>query len=413
MWGQVWERNVMGSLTALKVKQLTGKGRYQDGDGLFLYVKASGARSWIVRLQADGKRRDYGLGSAKDVTLAEAREKAATIRRDLRNGIDPVEAKRKARLDRMTIPTFKEAATKKHLEIGGSFKTPRQGKRWLASMEQYAFPKLGGERIDHISETMIRDALLPIWLEKPETARRMRQRIETVMAWAKVHKFCGQLHIDAKSLQLPPQPPRGKHHPAMAYTDVPDFVAKVSCAPETTGRMALLFAIFTAARSGEARGATWEEIDIDAALWTIPAARMKMARDHIVPLSSASLTVLKRAAIFRTGRENERVFPSARGGTLSDMTLTKILRDMGIGGEAATVHGFRGSFKNWASEATGYPDAASEAALAHGDPDKVRGAYRTTDFLQLRVEMMAAWGAYCANDSTAGANVTPIRGVAA
>lgn len=400
----------MGKMTALSMRAAIKPGRYQDGDGLFLYVKPSGARSWIVRLQADGRRRDYGLGSAKDVTLAEAREAAAHIRRDLRKGIDPIEAKRKARLERITIPTFKEAALKKHGEIEGSFRNDRQGKRWLAMMEQYAFPTLGKVRIDHITEANIRDALLPVWLEKPETARRLRQRIETVMAWAKVHKFCGQLHIDAKSLQLPKQPERGKHHPSMPYADVPAFIAKVKAAPETAGRMALLFAILTAARSGEARGAIWEEIDMDKALWTIPAERMKMTRDHVVPLSGAALAILEQAARGRTGRRGEPVFASVTGKTLSDMTLTKILRDMGISGDVATVHGFRGSFKNWASETTGYPDAASEAALSHGDPDKVRSAYRTTDFLQMRVEMMAAWGNYCAaSDGAAGANVTPIR----
>jgi integrase len=384
----------MGKLTALAVKAATKPGRYQDGDGLILVVKASGSRSWQVRLQVDGKRRDFGLGSASSVSLAEVREKADMIRKQYRSGIDPVAKKRAEKNARLSIPTFREAAEGTHKEHKASWSNGKHKDDWLSSLKSYAFPMLGDLRIDLIEAPMIRDVLLAIWLEKPETARRVRQRIKAVIGWAASKGLCPALDLSIMDAGLPKQPRRDNHFKAMDYDKVPAFVLKVRDAPETIGRLALLFTIFTAARSGETRGAIWEEMDLEAAMWTIPASRMKAGREHIVPLSDPAIKVLERLSLLRTGKAGEPIFAAIRGKPISDMTITKVLRDMGL---TDTVHGFRSAFKDWASEASSYPDAVSEAALAHSDKDKTRAAYRRTDFLKLRTDLMAAWAAYIAS----------------
>ena len=387
----------MGKLTALAVKAATAPGRYHDGAGLMLVVKPSGARSWQVRLQADGKRRDFGLGSASDVSLAEARDKAEALRKLYRSGVDPVEQKRAERRALLEIPTFRVAAEETHTEHKAGWRNDRHKGDWLSTLKRHAYPVLGDIRVDRIDGPMIRDALMPIWQSKPVTARRVRQRITAVMGWAASKGYRGPLDLTAMSMGLPKQTKRAEHFPAMEYEELPAFVATVRGQTATVGRMALLFTIYTAARSGETRGAVWEEFDLDAATWTIPAKRMKAHREHVVPLSQSALAILEWAKELRTGRKGEPVFAGRGGKPVSDMTLTKVLRDMGL---SVTVHGFRSSFKDWASEASSFPDAVSEAALAHGDPDKVRRAYRRTDFRKLRVDLMAAWASFV--DSTGG-----------
>lgn len=388
----------MGKLTALAFRNATKPGKYQDGDGLFLLVKPSGARSWLLRAQVDGKRREFGIGPAANIGLAEARERAASIRKQFRDGIDPVAAKRAARSALREIPTFKSAAETVHEERKSGWRNPKHRDQWLSSLEAYAFPSLGDVRVDQVDAPMIRTALLPIWLEKPETARRVSQRIGTVLDWAHANGFRPQ-EAPMRSVQmgLPRQPRRDRHFAAMPFGDVPTFCAELEAGAPTAGRLGLIFAIYTATRSGEVRGATWQEIDLKAKTWTIPASRMKAHREHVVPLSTAAIAVLGRAADLRKGKAgNAMVFPSAAGRVLSDMTLSKVLRDAK---QPFTVHGFRSAFKDWASEQTTFPDAVSEAALAHGDPDKVRKAYRRTDFLQLRCDMMEAWAAFIAGPS--------------
>jgi integrase len=381
----------MGKLSTLGVKAATTPGRYQDGDGLMLVVKQSGSRSWLVRLQADGKRRDFGLGSAKSVSLAEAREKADAIRKLYRSGVDPVAKRRAEKLARLSVPTFRVAAEATHSERKSNWRNLKHREDWLSSLKAYAFPALADLRIDLIDAPMIRDVLIPIWLEKPETARRVRQRIKTVIGWAASKGLRPSLDLTDMNAGLPRQPRQDNHYRAMDYEKVPAFVAEVRAAPETIGRMALLFTILTAARSGETRGATWEEMDLEAAQWTIPATRMKAGREHVVPLSAPALAILERARGLRTGRKGEPVFPGKGGKPISDMTISKVLRDMGL---TDTVHGFRSAFKDWASEASSFPDAVSEAALAHADRDKTRAAYKRTDFRKMRVDLMAAWATF-------------------
>ncbi len=395
----------MGKLTALAVKAATQPGRYHDGDGLMLIVKPSGSRSWVVRLQADGKRRDFGLGSLKDVGLAQAREEASRLRKAFRSGVDPVEEKRAAKLARLTIPTFRIAAEAAHDEQKAGWRNKKHRQDWLSSVRSYAFPALGDTRIDKIDAPMIRDVLMPIWLTKPETARRVRQRIRTIMSWAASKGYRPPLDFTVMDAGLPKQPRKDGHFAAMEWASLPAFMAKVQGATETNGRLALMFNILTAARSGETREATWAEIDMDAAEWTIPADRMKAEREHVVPLSEPALAILRRAQERRISPKPEAVvFPGKEGQPVSDMTLSKILRDMDL---TVTVHGFRSSFKDWASEATSFPDAVSEAALAHIDKDKTRAAYKRTDFRKLRVDLMAAWAKFVTGASAA--NVTQLK----
>lgn len=380
----------MGKLTATAVKAMREPGRYPDGDGLMLFVDRNGARRWIFRIQVSGKRRDFGLGSAKDVTLADAREGAAALRKQVLAGIDPVAEKKR---EREPIPTFAAAARRVHEEHKRGWKNGKHQAQWISTLETYAFPRLGDMTVDAIEGPAVRDVLAEIWLEKPETARRMRQRIGTVLDWAYAKGFrLTEAPMRSLSKGLPRQPRKGdRHHAALPYTEVPAFLAKLR-ERESVGRLALEAALLTAARSGEVRGATWAELDLEAATWTIPASRMKAGKPHVVPLSTPALDVFRRAVRLRQA-ESDLLFPGMRSGKpLSDMTLLKVLRDMDAG---VTVHGFRSSFRDWVAEATNTPGEVAEAALAHAVPNAVERAYKRTDFFEKRRRLMDAWAAYC------------------
>lgn len=396
----------MGKLNALAVKAATLPGVYSDGGGLTLVVSGKGSRSWMLRTQVAGKRRDFGLGSARDVSLAEARVRAEETRKLYKGGVDPVAKKRAERLARSVIPTFRDAVRAVHEEHGPTWRNEKHRKDWLSSLERYAFAALGDLRIDAIDAPAVRDALLPIWLERPETSRRVRQRIKTVLDWAASKGFRAPLDLSGLAKGLPRQPRVEGHFAAMDYADVPAFVRRVMDAERTMGRRALLFTILTAARSGETRGATWSEIDLEAATWTIPAGRMKAGKGHVVPLSAPALALLRDLP---EGKAGDVLFASTKGGPLSDMTLSKIMRDMKL---PFTVHGFRSAFKDWASETTNFPDAVSEAALAHKDADKVRASYRRTDFFKRRVELMATWGQFLVESEDVSSVLPLVRAVA-
>ena len=394
----------MGELTALAVRAASKPGRYRDGNGLMLLVKASGARSWVLRTQVDGARRDFGIGSLADVGLAAAREKADTIRKQYRGGVDPVEAKRAAKSARATIPTFEAAAELAHGEQVNAWRNIKHRAQWISSLRAYAFPALGKVRVDKIDGPMIRDVLLPIWLEKPETARRVRQRVGAVLDWCYA-KGLRPSEAPMRSIGkgLPRQPKRDGHFAAMAYDAVPAFVSKLA-ASESVGRLALQFLIYTAARSGEVRGATWAEIDLDAATWTIPGARMKAGKEHIVPLTSAALALLERANMLKIDKPGALLFPGLRARPLSDMTLGKVVKAAGVAD--ATVHGFRSAFRDWAAEMTGTPGEVVEAALAHTIANKVEAAYRRTNYLDKRRGLMDAWACFL---TASGANVVQLK----
>ena len=379
----------MGKLTASKLKGLTEPGRYSDGDGLFLVVRPAGGRNWVLRALCGGRRRDIGIGPLKSVDLGDAREAAHQIRRQIARGLDPI-AERKR--ERQIIPTFRAAAKIVHGEHKAAWKNGKHQNQWLSTLESYAFPKLGDRLVSDIGAPEIRDVLAPIWLSKPETARRVRQRIGTVLDWACVKGFrASEAPLRSLSKGLPRQPKKDGHFAAMGYADVPKFLARLR-ERESIGRLALEAVILTAARSGEIRFARWPEVDMDSALWSIPADRMKMNRPHVVPLSPEAIEVFQRAAKFRAPG-SDLVFPGQKlKKPMSDMTLLKILRDMDAG---VTVHGFRSAFRDWVAEQTNYPGEVAEAALAHAIPNKVEAAYRRTDFLEKRRDLMRDWASYC------------------
>lgn len=382
----------MARLTTLKIKSLSQPGRYGDGGGLMLLVKESGARSWLLRIQANGKRRDIGLGSLKDVPLSEARDKAAELRKLARNGTDPLIAKRAARRPAPSVPTFREAAEMAHEEMKAAWRNAKHREQWLSSLKTYAFPSLGNLPVNAVEAAAIIDALRPIWLAKPETARRVKQRIGTVLDWAysKGHRPL-EAPMRAIGRGMARQPKRDRHFAALAHDQVGSLMTVLS-GGETIGRLALRFLILTAARSGEVRGARWDEIDWTDATWTLPAHRMKAGKMHIVPLSNSALAILEAAKEAKTGRPGEFIFPGSGGRPLSDMTLTKALRAATAAN--ATVHGFRSSFRDWAAEETQYRGEVVEAALAHTNGNKVEAAYRRTNFLEKRRKLMEDWDRY-------------------
>lgn len=380
----------MAGLTALKVKNAK-PGRHGDGSGLYLLVSKSGAKSWMIRVQVDGRRRDIGLGSVSDLTLEEARDKARELRKVARAGDDPIAARDKRQI---TPPSFKEAAERCHAALSPGW-TERHGKAFLSTMKLHVFPKIGGLRVDTIDEADILTVLSPIWTTKPAAAKKLRQRIGVVLDFAKGNKWrtIGSPRDGLRPL-LAKQGKAG-NFASMPYEEVPAFVAELNEKAETVGRLALLFTILTAARSGEARSAMWSHIDLDAKEWRRPAELMKSSEAHVITLSPDAIAVLKRAQKLRTTLADCLVFPGNGGRPLSDMTLSKIVRPTGY-----TAHGFRASFRTWAAEKMPQiPETVAEAALAHAIPDQVVRSYNRAKFMEMRRTLLDAWGRYVTGHS--------------
>ena len=387
----------MPGLTTLQVR--TAKpGRHTDGRGLYLVVRDGGSRSWIARLQVNGKRRDFGLGSADTVSLADARAAAADLRRKYQAG-ETIAPRRKARLpDGRGVPSFEAAARACHAALKDGWRNRKHAESWLACLENHVFVAFGSEPVDRVDSVMVRDALAPIWLKVPETARRTLQRIGAVLDYAHVQGWCPtEAALRSVRKGLPRQPRRDNHYEAMAYADVPAFMATLGELPVTPGRDALRFTILTAVRSNETRFARWEEIDLDKAVWTIPAARMKMGKTHMVPLAPVALDLLRRRYASRS-TEDGLVFSNDGERPLSDMTMTKVLRDLGH--PSITVHGFRSSFTDWAAEETDTLKEVVDKALAHLLSDRVEAAYRRTDFFDRRRTLMKLWAEYLAGKAS-------------
>ena len=379
----------MGRLTPLQIRNLKEPGRYNDGDGLFLEMTGPNKGNWQLRATVNGRRRDIGLGSLALVSLKEARDAAFELRRDIQRGIDPVAERKRRKLE---ILTFKAAALRVHAEQKASWKNGKHQDQWITTLENYAFPLLGNRLVNDIEGPLIREVLLPIWLDKPETARRVKQRIGVVLDWAYASGMRPtEAPMRSVSRVLPRQPKKDGHFAAMSYDEVPAFMARLQ-ARLSVPRLALEFLILTGTRSGEVRGAKWNEIDLDANLWTIPASRTKVGKEHVVPLSAAAIEVLECARQFRAPC-SDLLFPGRDvRRPLSDMTLLKILRYAEL---PYTVHGFRSAFRDWAAEQTSYPGEVAEAALAHTVANKVEAAYRRTNYLDRRRDMMADWAIYC------------------
>ncbi len=382
----------MGRLTAAMVRSLSKPGRYGDGAGstLYLVVQRSGARSWVQRLVIDRKRHDIGLGGATLVTLKEARERAFANRKLARDGGDPLAAKR-----RTQVPTFQEAAARTFEAIRARWRSAKTAGNWSGALERYAFPVFGGRRVDKIGREDVLRVLTPIWTAKPEAARKLRRRIRTVLQWAEAHGHVDRnVAGDAIDGALPAMPAVKQHHRALPYAEVAAALETIEASRAGLAAKACLrYLVLTACRSGEARGATWAEIDLEAGEWRIPAARMKAGVEHRVPLSPAALAVLE--AVRRLRGPADLVFPSPSRPSkpLSDMTLTKVLRSTRLAGRA-TVRGFRTSFRTWTSERTGVPHAVAEAALAHAVGSAVERSYARSDLFEKRRALMNQWAQF-------------------
>lgn len=408
MWAEVWayDRSVgvnptevwaqrMGKLTANEVRAaLARPGTYQDGDGLLLKVDKRGGAAWRLRIQHEGKRRDIGLGSAKLVSLANARAKAAEARKAIREDKrDLIAEKREAKV---AAVTFREAALALHKAREHQWASSKHGWQWLATLETYAFPTLGAKPVGTVTAANIIAAIAEVWTSKPETGRRVRQRICAVLDYAHARGW-RETEAPARSLAAGkglPRQPHGKNHSSMPYEDLPGFLTRLRASGGVWGRLALEFTILTASRSQEVRLATWDEFDTKKALWTVPAAHMKMKREHIVPLSPQALAVLKSAMAVRLDG-TDLAFPGTNG-PMSDMTLLAVLRRMK---EPFTAHGFRSSFRTWVAEKTSFPGEVAEAALAHQNPNEVERAYQRGAMLDKRRKLMDAWGSFCETGS--------------
>lgn len=408
-------KKLSNALTPLAVKNAK-PGRHADGGGLHLLVKPSGARSWVYRFMLNGKARDVGIGAAGHggMTLSDARDKAAALRLKVKAGIDPLEERKSAAAEALAAAqaakvagtTFRDVADAYIAANEESWRNPKHRQQWRNTLESYVYPVIGELPVADVGTPHVLKILEPIWKGKAETASRVRGRIETVLDSAKARgyregenpaRWRGHL---AQILPARTRLSRG-HHRAMPYEDVPAFVQSLR-SREAVAALALEFTILTAARSGEVIGASWGEVDLDKALWTVPASRMKAGKEHRVPLSTRAVEILK--SLKPLGRK--WLFPGMKGGKLSGMAMTMLMRRMKV---EATVHGFRSAFRDWAAECTGYAHEVAEMALAHTIENKVERAYRRGDLFDKRRRLMDDWATYCARGEAAGDNVTPIR----
>lgn len=384
---------------ALAVSKVNTPGLHFVGyiTGLALQVKRSGAKSWILRCVVGGRRRDMGLGAYPSVGLAQARQKAAEARELIRQGVDPIERQRSAlsalKASLASQLTFEETAKAYMSAHETTWKNAKHAQQWRNTLKEYAYPAFGDLLVRDIEKEHVLAALNPIWKSKNETASRLRGRIELVLSYAmqagyrpdglNPARWKGGLD---KLLAAPSKVQKTKHFKALAANEISEFFQKLAQV-EGQGARALEFAILTAARSGEVRGATWSEIDIRGKMWTIPANRMKAGKEHRVPLSNAAIKLLESLPL----TESDLVFPSPRGGMLSDMTLTGVLRRMKVG---VTAHGFRSTFRDWVAESTTFPNEVAEMALAHTISNKSEASYRRGDMFEKRAVMMEEWARF-------------------
>jgi integrase len=419
-------RKLSNALTPFVVKSAK-PGRHADGGGLHLLVKKSGARSWVFRFMLKGKARDIGLSRCpeavellkragnEELTLAQARDVAAIYRLKVKAGIDPLaerdreaaEALAAAQAAQIAGISFREVADAHIAANEGSWRNAKHRQQWSNTLITYAYPVVGELPVAEIGTSHVLKILEPIWKAKPETASRVRGRIETILDAAKARGYRDgenparwRGHI-AQILPVRSRLTRG-HHKAMPYDAVPAFVGELQ-SRKAIAALALEFAVLTAARTGEVLGAAWGEVDFEKAVWTIPAGRMKAGKEHRVPLSPRAVEILE--ATKPLGKD--WLFPADKGGALSSMAMAMLLRRMKVD---ATVHGFRSAFRDWAAECTGFAHEVCEMALAHAIGNKAEAAYRRGDLFEKRRRLMGDWAGYCSGEGAATAVVTPIRG---
>jgi integrase len=401
-------------LSAVKIANIKQRGMYADGAGLYLQVSGNGSRSWIFRFKQNGCARDMGLGSLTTVSLATAREMAAECRRKRLAGIDPIEDRQTDRREAqlaaarsMTFDQCRDAFIEAHR---AGWRNAKHRGQWTASLATYVTPVLGSLPIQSVDVGLVMKALEPIWSTKPETAARVRGRIERILDWSKVRGFRQgenparwRGHLDVL-LPARSKVRQVEHHAALPYSEIGTFMAALKTRQAVAAR-ALEFAILTAARTGEVLGARWDEVGLQAKVWTVPASRMKGGREHRVPLSPPAISVLKE---MQTRHHGDLVFPgNRRGKSLSNMAMLMVLRRMDRAD--LTAHGFRSTFRDWAAECTNFPREVAEAALAHLVGDKVEAAYRRGDLFEKRRRLMDAWAAYCQATRTNDGRVVPLK----
>ena len=377
---------LQGKLTIRQCNTLATPGRYADGGTLYLRIAPGGSKQWVQRLMIRGRVRELGLGGYPLVPLAEARETALANRRVARSGGDPIADKRKAE-----APSFEQAARRTYDGLKSTWRNPKHAAQWLRTLEVYAFPKFGRLPVNEIRGEQVLQALTPIWTAKPETARRVRQRIKAVFAWAQAHNYCADNPAgEAINGALPSQAKQKRHHKALPFREIGAAWEAIAAYPGQAGRLFVQFVILTACRSGEARLATWAEIDLEARTWTVPGERMKAGREHRVPLSDAAVAVLREAEAIRGA--GDLLFPSpAKAGPLSNAAAKKVLTKSALA-DRTTPHGFRSTFRDWCGE-SGVRRQDAEAALAH-TVGGVEGAYFRSDLFERRRRVMGKWAAF-------------------
>ncbi|MFA3915964.1 tyrosine-type recombinase/integrase [Ruegeria hyattellae] len=389
MVGKRKGRHPQNALTAPFVRSAKGPALHADGNGLYLKVDESGARRWIQRLMIRGKRREIAIGAVSLVSLSSAREAALDNRRIARAGGDPLADKRES----ASIPTFEEAAREVHKANKASWRNPKHAQIYMSSLETYAFPHFGHISVAEVDGSQVLTALLPIWTSKQDTARRVRQRIATVFKWAIAKGWRTDNPAEAVKAVLPKQDRTKKtNRKSLPYAQVADCIQSVrDSGADPSTKLAVEYLIHTAARSIEVREADWSEVNLDERLWSVPAARMKMAAAHQVPLTTRAIEVLRQARKLHKG---DLVFPGRNfDKPLSDATLLKIVREQGYD---CDVHGFRASFRTWAQEQTNFPREVCEMALAHKVGDDTETAYARSDLFDKRRRLMDAWASFLA-----------------
>lgn len=396
-------------LTAVKIAALQTKGLYPDGGGLYLRITAAGTKGWIFRYKVNGQARDMGLGAVASVPLATARALAQDARRRRQEVNDPIQARAEARsaVKRAAAQgtPFRDCAEQLIGSHEPGWRNAKHRAQWRSTMRTYVYPVLGHLPVNAVDTTLVLKVLEPIWMKKPETANRIRGRMEAVLGWATVRGYrdgqnpaAWRGHLD-RLLPAKTKVRRPRHHPALPYAELPNFVMLLRAQSGVSAR-ALEFVVLTAVRTSEALQAKWAEVDLRQRMWIIPHERMKGGREHRVPLSNSAVSILKELGEIR---QSEFVFPGRQPDTpLSDMSLLMLLRDLRLG---FTVHGFRSTFKDWCAECTNVPNFVSEAALAHAVADKVEAAYRRADLFEKRRRLMEAWATYCGREG----NIVALR----
>ena len=402
-------------LTALAVSRKTKPGLYRDGGNLYLHITKAGVKSWVFRFMLGGKAREMGLGPLHTVTLADARAKAAEARKLLLDGVDPIETRNATRIAANVVAaksyTFDHCSEAYIASHRAGWRNAKHADQWENTLKSYASPTFGALPVQAVDTALVMKALEPIWTKKAETATRVRGRIEAILDWATVRGFrAGENPARWKGHLDKLLPKRSKvatieHHPALPYDRMGAFMADLR-KEHGVGARALEFAILTAARTGEVIGAQWGEIDLQAAVWTVPPSRMKASKEHRVPLSSRAMEIINE---LRKTRQGEYVFPGGRRGKpLSNMAMLATLKRMER--TDLTAHGFRSTFRDWAAEQTNYPREVAEMALAHTVGDKVEAAYRRGDLFEKRRRLMDEWQRHTETIRTAGKVVSINRG---